>query len=39
VASDRVIDNHVVTLCKKIERGSSEWFLVSVRGIGYRLDG
>jgi DNA-binding response OmpR family regulator len=37
--SDRVVDNHVVTLRKKIEREpSNPRFLVSVRGIGYRFD-
>jgi DNA-binding response OmpR family regulator len=38
--SDRVVDNHVVTLRKKIEREpGNPRFLKSVRGIGYRFDG
>ncbi len=38
--TDRVIDNHVVSLRKKIEdEPSAPKFLVSVRGLGYRFDG
>jgi two-component system alkaline phosphatase synthesis response regulator PhoP len=38
--TDRVVDNHVVTLRKKIEpEPSVPRYLVSVRGLGYRFDG
>ena len=38
--TDRVIDNHVVALRKKIEdEPSTPRYLVSVRGLGYRFDG
>jgi DNA-binding response OmpR family regulator len=38
--TDRVVDNHVVTLRKKIEPEPSEpRYIVSVRGLGYRFDG
>jgi len=38
--TDRVVDNHVVTLRKKIEPSLSEpRYIVSVRGLGYRFDG
>jgi DNA-binding response OmpR family regulator len=38
--TDRVIDNYVVSLRKKIEEEpGSPRFLVSVRGLGYRFDG
>ena len=38
--SDRVVDNHVVNLRKKIETAPGEpRYLVSVRGLGYRFDG
>ena len=38
--SDRVVDNHIVALRKKIEPEPAEpRFLISVRGIGYRFDG
>ena len=38
--TDRVVDNHVVTLRKKIEPENSEpRYIVSVRGMGYRFDG
>jgi two-component system alkaline phosphatase synthesis response regulator PhoP len=38
--TDRVIDNHVVSLRKKIEdEPTSPRYLVSVRGAGYRFDG
>jgi DNA-binding response OmpR family regulator len=38
--TDRVVDNHVVTLRKKIEPDYSEpRYIVSVRGMGYRFDG
>ena len=37
--TDRVVDNHVVTLRKKIEPEPSQpRYLVSVRGMGYRFD-
>jgi DNA-binding response OmpR family regulator len=38
--TDRVIDNHIVALRKKIEEAPSEpCYLISVRGFGYRFDG
>ena len=38
--TDRVVDNHVVALRKKIEEEpSTPRHLVSVRGLGYRFDG
>ncbi|MEK7409478.1 MAG: response regulator transcription factor [Acidobacteriota bacterium] len=38
--SDRVVDNQVANLRKKIESpASSPYYLVSVRGVGYRFDG
>jgi DNA-binding response OmpR family regulator len=38
--SDRVIDNHVANLRKKIEDDTrNPRFVVSVRGVGYRFDG
>ena len=38
--TDRVVDNHIVALRKKIEPEPGEpRYLVSVRGIGYRFDG
>ncbi len=38
--TDRVIDNHIVALRKKIEdEPASPRYLVSVRGVGYRFDG
>ena len=38
--TDRVVDNHIVALRKKIEREPAEpRFLISVRGMGYRFDG
>lgn len=38
--TDRVIDNHIVALRKKIEdEPASPRYLISVRGIGYRFDG
>jgi two-component system response regulator RegX3 len=37
--TDRVIDNHVVSLRKKIEDDpSAPRHLISVRGLGYRFD-
>jgi DNA-binding response OmpR family regulator len=38
--TDRVVDNHVVTLRKKVEQDPAEpRYIVSVRGLGYRFDG
>jgi DNA-binding response OmpR family regulator len=38
--TDRVIDNHVVSLRKKIEdEPTAPRYLISVRGLGYRFDG
>jgi DNA-binding response OmpR family regulator len=38
--TDRVIDNHIVSLRKKIEEEpSAPRYLISVRGVGYRFDG
>jgi two-component system alkaline phosphatase synthesis response regulator PhoP len=38
--TDRVVDNHILTLRKKIEpEPSAPRFLISVRGMGYRFDG
>ena len=38
--TDRVVDNHVVSLRKKIEEEPSDpRYLISVRGVGYRFDG
>ena len=38
--TDRVVDNHIVALRRKIEPEPAEpKFLVSVRGLGYRFDG
>jgi DNA-binding response OmpR family regulator len=38
--TDRVIDNHVVSLRKKIEdEPTAPRYLVSVRGLGYRFEG
>jgi len=38
--TDRVIDNHVVTLRKKIEpEPSKPRYIISARGLGYRFDG
>lgn len=38
--TDRVVDNHIVTLRKKIEPEPSEpRYIISVRGLGYRFDG
>ncbi len=38
--TDRVVDNHIVTLRKKIEPEPHEpRYLVNVRGLGYRFDG
>jgi len=39
-ATDRVIDNHVANLRKKIESDpGNPCFLIGVRGVGYRFDG
>jgi DNA-binding response OmpR family regulator len=38
--TDRVIDNHIVALRKKIEdEPTAPRYLISVRGVGYRFDG
>lgn len=38
--TDRVVDNHIVTLRKKIEPEPHDpRYLVSLRGLGYRFDG
>ena len=38
--SDRVVDNHVVALRRKIEQDAGKpQTLISVRGLGYRFDG
>ena len=38
--TDRVIDNHIVSLRRKIEdEPSAPRYLISVRGAGYRFDG
>jgi DNA-binding response OmpR family regulator len=38
--TDRVVDNHIVALRRKIERDPADpKFLISVRGVGYRFDG
>src|SRR5262245_6046284 len=38
--TDRVVDNHIVALRKKIEVDPAEpKYLISVRGFGYRFDG
>src|SRR5262245_60055148 len=38
--TDRVVDNHIVALRRKIERDAAEpRYLISVRGVGYRFDG
>jgi len=38
--TDRVIDNHIVSLRKKIEdEPSAPRYLISIRGLGYRFDG
>ena len=37
--TDRVIDNHIVALRKKIEDDATPRYLISVRGVGYRFDG
>jgi two-component system alkaline phosphatase synthesis response regulator PhoP len=38
--TDRVVDNHIVTLRKKVEpEPSAPRYIVSVRGLGYRFDG
>ena len=38
--TDRVVDNHVVALRKKIEDDpSAPRYLISIRGVGYRFDG
>jgi len=38
--TDRVVDNHITNLRKKIEpQPARPRYLVSVRGLGYRFDG
>jgi DNA-binding response OmpR family regulator len=38
--TDRVVDNHIVSLRRKIEPNPADpTYLVSVRGLGYRFDG
>jgi DNA-binding response OmpR family regulator len=38
--TDRVVDNHIVSLRKKVEANPADpRYLVSVRGMGYRFDG
>ncbi len=38
--TDRVVDNHIVTLRKKIEpEPHAPQYLVNIRGLGYRFDG
>jgi DNA-binding response OmpR family regulator len=38
--TDRVVDNHIVALRRKIEHDPGEpKYLISVRGVGYRFDG
>jgi DNA-binding response OmpR family regulator len=38
--TDRVVDNHIVALRRKIEPDPAEpRYLASVRGMGYRFDG
>jgi len=38
--TDRVVDNHIMKLRRKIEPGSDPpQFIVSLRGMGYRFDG
>jgi len=38
--TDRVIDNDIVSLRKKIEdEPTAPRYLISVRGVGYRFDG
>jgi DNA-binding response OmpR family regulator len=38
--TDRVVDNHVVALRKKIEDNpAAPKYLISIRGVGYRFDG
>jgi DNA-binding response OmpR family regulator len=38
--TDRVVDNHIVALRKKIEEDpSTPRYLISIRGVGYRFDG
>jgi two-component system, OmpR family, alkaline phosphatase synthesis response regulator PhoP len=38
--TDRIIDNHIVSLRKKIEEDpTAPRYLISVRGVGYRFDG
>jgi DNA-binding response OmpR family regulator len=40
LVTDRVVDNHVTNLRKKIEPKPAEpCYLISVHGTGYRFDG
>jgi two-component system response regulator RegX3 len=40
IVTDRVVDNHVKNLRRKIEpKPASPQHIVSIRGLGYRFDG
>jgi DNA-binding response OmpR family regulator len=36
--TDRVVDNHVLNIRKKLERDGQRPYVLSVRGLGYRFD-
>jgi two-component system response regulator RegX3 len=39
-ASDRIVDNHIANLRRKIEPDpANPRYLLNVRGLGYRFDG
>ena len=39
-ASDRIVDNHIVNLRRKIEPDPAKpRYLLNLRGLGYRFDG